>query len=106
MCSSHRLAYVVLSTLPFIPLSTTAQAQEAIGAVNANFTPGIRLPTTTIQPSEPLPQWKMKQPVENRSVRRFFLLSGGVYAAAVMDMHESASLRPHFREDDPLAKPF
>ena len=105
MCSSHRLAFVVLSTLPFIPLSTTAQAQEAIGAVNANFTPGIRLPTTTIQPSEPLPQWKMKQPVENRSVRRFFLLSGGVYAAAVMDMQESASLRPHFREDDPLAKP-
>ena len=106
MCSSHRLAFLVLSTLLFIALSTTAQAQEAIGAVSANFTPGIRLPTTTIQPSEPPPPWKMKQPVENRSVRRFFLLSGGVYAAAVMDMQESASLRPHFREDDPLAKPF
>jgi hypothetical protein len=92
--------------LLYLALPAVAHAQEAIGAVKANFAPGIRAPTTTIQPIKPLPPWKMKQPLEDRSARRFLLLSTGVYAAATMDMQESASLRPWFHEDDPLAKPF
>jgi hypothetical protein len=104
--SSHRFERVVVPMLLLVMISTAARAQEAIGAVNANFTPGIRAPTTTIQPIKPLPPWKMKQSLEDRSARRFLLLSTGVYAAATMDMQESASLRPRFHEDDPLAKPF
>ena len=104
--SSHRFARVTLPTLLLLVLSAAARAQETIGAVNANFTPGVRTPVTTIQSIKPLPPLKMKRPWEDRSARLFFLLSAGVYAAAAMDMQESASLRPHFHEDDPLAKPF
>ena len=92
--------------LCYLALSTVAHAQESIGAVHTNFTPGIVAPATTIQPIKPFPPLKMKRPREDRSTRRFFLLSLGVYTAAAMDMQESASLRPHFHEDDPLAKPF
>jgi len=92
--------------LLLLVFSTMAHAQETIGAVDSNFSPGIRIPITTIQPIKPLPTWKMKRQWEDRSVRRFILLSTGVYSAAAMDMQESASLRPHFHEDDPLAKPF
>ena len=53
-----------------------------------------------------LPLLRTKQTWQEPRNRRFFLLSTGVYAAASMDMQESASLRPHFHEDDPLAKPF
>jgi hypothetical protein len=104
--SIHRPGRVVVPILLYLALPTVARAQETIGAVNANFTPGIRAPTTTIQPIKPLPPLKMKHPLEDRSVRRFILLSTGVYAAATMDMQESVSLRPRFHEDDPLAKPF
>jgi hypothetical protein len=92
--------------LLYLALPAVAHAQEAIGAVKANFAPEIRAPGTTIQPIKPLPPLKMRRPLEDRSARRFFLLSLGVYAAATMDMQESASLRPRFHEDDPLAKPF
>jgi hypothetical protein len=92
--------------LLYLALPAVAHAQEAIGAVKANFAPEIRAPGTTIQPIKPLPPLKMRKPLEDRSAGRFFLLSLGVYAAATMDMQESASLRPRFHEDDPLAKPF
>jgi hypothetical protein len=100
-----RLGRVFVPMLLILLLSTVARAQQTIGAVDANFTPAVRVPTTTIQPIKPLPPLKMRRPLEDRSARRFLLLSVGVYTAAAMDMQESASLRPWFHEDDPLARP-
>jgi len=104
--SFHRVGHVVVPVVILLVLSAMARAQETIGTVSSNLTPGIRVPTTTIQLIKPLPPLKVKRPWEDRSDRRFILLSTGVYAAAAIDMQESASLRPHFHEDDPLAKPF
>src|SRR5271163_1505813 len=84
-----------------------ARAQDAIGAINTNFSPaGVRIPTPAIQPIRPVSEKSVRKPLEDRSVRRFALLSATVYAAATLDMQESLSLRPRFHEDDPLAKPF
>jgi hypothetical protein len=80
-------------------------AQDAISAINTNFSPGIRIPTPPVQPIKPVPNWSVRKPFNDRSDRRFILLSAAVYAAATLDMHESLSLRPTFHEDDPLAKP-
>jgi hypothetical protein len=105
-CTTHGLARVILPTVLLLGPAIAAQAQETIGAVNANFMPGVRVPTATIQLIKPLPPQKLKRSWEDRSARRFFLLNTDVYAPPAMDMRESASLRPHFHEDDPLAKPF
>lgn len=83
-----------------------ARAQDAIGAINTNFTPTVHIPTPPIQPIKPIPDKRVAKPFHDGSVRRFTLLSAGVYAAATLDMEESLSLRPGFHEDDPLAKPF
>jgi hypothetical protein len=84
------------------------RAQDAIGAINTNFTSssGVRIPTSPIQPIKPPPDWPVKKPFNDRSARPFIFLSTSVYAAATLDMRESLSLRPHFHEDDPLARPF
>jgi hypothetical protein len=99
---SHAVVLLVL----LLGVAGVGRAQETIGAVNTSFTPGIRAPAATIQPIKPLPPLRIKKPLQDRSARRYFLLSAGVYIAAAMDMQESASLRPNFHEDDPLAKPF
>jgi hypothetical protein len=86
---------------------TVARGQDATGALNTNFTfsSGVRIPTPVIQPIKPEPRWPVRKPFNDRSARRFFILSASVYAAATFDMRESLSLRPRFHEDDPLAKP-
>jgi hypothetical protein len=48
---------------------------------------------------------KIRRPLETSSMRRFALLSAGVYAFALLDIHETASM-PHAIELDPLARPF
>lgn len=96
-----------LALLLFAQLnSTVALAQDAIGSINSSFsTSGVHIPTPAVQPIMPLPNWPVRKPFKDRSVRRFILLGAGVYAAATFDMRESLSLRPRFHEDDPLAKP-
>jgi hypothetical protein len=95
---------VTLVLLVQLHLKVT-HAQEAIGAVKANFAPGVRIPTPAVRPIESPPRCPVRKPFNDRSVRQFVLLSGGVYAAAALDMQESLSLRPRFHEDDPLARP-
>jgi hypothetical protein len=82
------------------------KAQDKIEAVKANVTSEIRDPKIIIPPIKNEPRWKFRKPLEDRSRRRFILLSVGVYAAAAMDMQESVSLMPRFHEDDPFTKPF
>ena len=82
------------------------RAQDKIEAVKANVTSEIRDPKIIIPPIKNEPRWKFRKPLEDRSRRRFILLSVGVYAAAAMDMQESVSLMPRFHEDDPFTKPF
>lgn len=48
---------------------------------------------------------RIRRPLETSSTRRFVLLSAGVYAFALLDIHETASM-PHAIELDPLARPF
>jgi hypothetical protein len=48
---------------------------------------------------------RIQRPLETSSTRRFLLLSAGVYAFALLDIHETASM-PHAIELDPLARPF
>jgi hypothetical protein len=43
---------------------------------------------------------------KEHSARVFVLVSAAVYAAALLDMHETVSKRPLFHEYNPLAKPF
>jgi hypothetical protein len=38
-------------------------------------------------------------------INPFSVLTAGVYAASWLDMTETQSLMPHFKEDDPLARP-
>lgn len=101
-----RPSSALVPILFIVPFSSVVRAQQANVVVQTNFTPGIAGSVATIHPVKPLPPMKKKQPREDRSTRRFFLLSFGVYVAAAIDMQESASLRPHFHEDDPFAKPF
>jgi hypothetical protein len=51
------------------------------------------------------PRIEPRKPVTDSHKRLFFVMSAGVYAAAGLDMEETASFRHHFREYDPLAKP-
>jgi len=48
---------------------------------------------------------RIRRPFETSSTRRFLLLSAGVYAFALLDIHETASMRDAV-ELDPLARPF
>lgn len=84
-----------------------ARGQDAIGAINTNFTSSsaVRIPTPPIQPIKPPSNWPVRRPFIDRSVRPFIFLSASVFAAATLDMRESLSLRPHFHEDDPFARP-
>ena len=53
----------------------------------------------------PLPRFEPRKPVKDEHKRLFWMMSAGVYTAAAFDMQQTESLRPHFREYDPLAKP-
>ncbi|MGA8674062.1 MAG: hypothetical protein WB621_02580 [Candidatus Acidiferrales bacterium] len=53
----------------------------------------------------PLPHFEPRKPVKDEYKRLFWMMSAGVYAAAGLDMQETASFRPHFHEVDPLARP-
>jgi hypothetical protein len=55
----------------------------------------LQLPSR-IEPRKPLRGWHK---------RLFFVMSTGVYAAAGLDMQDTASFRHHFDEQDPRAKP-
>lgn len=54
----------------------------------------------------PPSRFEPKKPVADSHERLFFAMTAKVYAAAGLDLEETASLRPHFHEVDPLAKPF
>ncbi|MGA8677048.1 MAG: hypothetical protein WB621_17665 [Candidatus Acidiferrales bacterium] len=53
----------------------------------------------------PFPRFEPRKPVKDEHKRLFWMMSAGVYAAAGLDMEETASFRPHFHEVDPLARP-
>ncbi len=53
----------------------------------------------------PFPRFEPRKPVKDEHKRLFWMMSAGVYAAAGLDMQETASFRPHFHEVDPLARP-
>jgi hypothetical protein len=83
-----------------------ARAQDTLVAIKAGLSTDVHVPTVPIHPLETRRPRPIRRPVEDRSPRRFLLVSIGVYAAAFMDMGESVSLRPRFQERNPLAKPF
>lgn len=83
-----------------------ARAQDTLIALKAGLATDVHVPSVPVKPLETRRPRPIRRPVEDRSPRRFLVLSLGVYAAAFMDMGESISLRPRFKEHDPLAKPF
>jgi len=95
--------FSLLLTLVFLP---RAQAQGGGNALNATFDATSRLPTLLSQPVEPHFHWERRKPLEDRAPKKFVLMSAVVYTGAFLDMQESVSLRPHFHEHDPLARPF
>jgi hypothetical protein len=52
-----------------------------------------------------LPPWNPRKPFLRARINPFSILTGGVYAASWLDMTETQSFMPHFKEADPLAKP-
>jgi hypothetical protein len=93
------LFVVVIAPVP-------ARAQDALVALKAALSTEVRVPSVPVQPIETRRPRPIRRPLEDRSSRRFLALSLGVYAAAFMDMRESVSLWPRFKEQDPFAKPF
>jgi hypothetical protein len=65
--------------------------------------PGSKIPTRPAL--QPFPRFEPRKPVKNEHKRLFWMMSAGVYTAAACDMQQTESLRPHFREYDPLARP-
>lgn len=53
----------------------------------------------------PFPRIEPRKPVTDAHKRLFFVMSVGVYAAAELDLEETASFRHHFHEYDPLPRP-
>jgi hypothetical protein len=52
-----------------------------------------------------LPPWNPRKPFLRARINPFSVLTAGVYAASWLDMTETQSFMPHFKEDDPLARP-
>jgi hypothetical protein len=53
----------------------------------------------------PVPRVEPRKPVTDSHKRLFLVMSAGVYAAAGLDMQETASFHIRFHEYDPLANP-
>lgn len=88
----------------FAILSVPAgHAQGLPGAPAFRLTPITHAESPSIHP---LPLTKSRKPIIFRAPRVFILTSAAVYSAALLDMHETISLRPNFVEHDPLARPF
>jgi len=51
-------------------------------------------------------RWEPRKPFIRARLSPYLFLSSGVYAAVWMDMTETQSAMPNFREADPLARPF
>jgi hypothetical protein len=78
-------------------------AQGLPGVMALKLTPITHAESPSIHP---LPLIEPRKPIIFRAPRVFILTSAAVYGAAVLDMHETISLRPNFVEHDPLARPF
>jgi len=83
-----------------------ARAQDALVAIKSALATEVRTPNIPVEPINPVRPRPIRRALEDHSRRRFLLMSIGVYTAAFLDMQESVSLRPRFREQDPLARPF
>lgn len=98
--------HFLILTFGIVIAPNPARAQDTLVAIKAALSTEVHVPSVPIQPLETRHRRPIRTPVEDRSRRRYLFLSLGVYAAAFMDMGESISLRPWFKEQDPLAKPF
>lgn len=88
----------------FAILSTPAgRAQGLPGAMAMKVTTVTHVESPSI---DPLPLTEPKKPARYKVPRMFIVTSAAVYGVAVLDIHETISLRPNFVEHDPLARPF
>jgi hypothetical protein len=88
---------VVLAAAP------AAHAQVVTVSLTKEALPDSRIPSKTVW--LPLPRCEPSKLLEDHPKRLFFALSVRVYAESALDMQESESLRPHFRECAPLGQP-
>jgi hypothetical protein len=94
------ITFILVTTFAALP---AAHAQIIPVSLTHEALPDSKIPT---RPSlTPLPRFEPRKPVKDEHKRLFWMMSAGVYTAAAFDMHETESLRPHFREYDPLARP-
>lgn len=66
----------------------------------------IHDPLTSSPDAETLPRLEPRKPIMRPRISPYFILSAGVYTAGWLDMTETQSSMPNFKEDDPLARPF
>jgi hypothetical protein len=86
----------------FVP-APAAHAQIVPVGLTHEALPDSRIPA---RPALlPTPRFEPRKPVKDEHKRLFWMMSAGVYAAAGFDVAETSSLRPHFHEVDPLARP-
>ena len=114
-CCSCRIRKTVGGTLSAILVALTlfvVAAFAAAPAAHAQIVP-VSLTHEALPDSKiparpavlPLPRFEPRKPVRDEHKRLFWMMTAGVYTAAAFDMQKTESLRPHFREYDPLAKP-
>lgn len=98
--------FILAAVVAIVPLAAapSARAQIIPASLTRAASPDSKIPNRValLPPlrSEP------RKPVCDAHQRLFITLSAGVYAASALDMQESESRLPHFREYDPLARPF
>jgi hypothetical protein len=105
MTTLRNLQYLYFTAilLPASGRAPIAHAQaEAIPLIDATIH-DLQNPSSAERAA--LPPWNPRKPCLRPRVNPFSVLTVGVYAASWLDMTETQSFRPHFKEADPLAKP-
>ena len=92
--------FVLVTAFAAVP---AARAQIIPVSLTHEALPDSKIPTRASL--TPLRRFEPRKPVKDEHKRLFWMMSAGVYTAAAFDMQETESLRPHFREYDPLARP-
>jgi hypothetical protein len=85
-------------------LLPAARAQIVPVSLTNTIAVDSRIPSGTVL--APLPRSEPRRAVKTALPKSFFVLSAGVYIAAVLDMQQSEAMLPHFDEKDPAVRPF
>jgi hypothetical protein len=97
------LAEIMFAIVGSLAVAPAAHAQIVPASLTHEAVPDSRIPSSVTLLT--LPRIEPRKPVADAHKRLFFVMSAGVYAAAGLDMQETAFFRHRFREYDPLGKP-